>query len=103
MNYLNEIYDILEFNEFLNVLALHHERDLEKKILFVALEGIMEDLHKIIEYNVKACNTQIPRLLIQEIRQYISIKEVDGIMISEKLKRTGEKISEFTDIPLMTY
>ncbi|MFQ6050344.1 MAG: hypothetical protein ACE5K4_01480 [Candidatus Hydrothermarchaeota archaeon] len=103
VRHLNEIYDMLELNEFLSVLAVHNERDLDKKILFMALDDVIKDLPKIIDYNVMECNTQVPRLLVSALRAFMQDKKIDGIMISEKFKEVAEKLSESLEIPLMTY
>ncbi len=103
VKHLNEIYDMLALNEFLSVLAIHNERDLDKKILFSALEDVVKDLPKIIDYNVLECNTQVPRLLISALRAFIHDKKIDGLMISGKFIEAGEKLSESYEIPLMTY
>ncbi len=99
--HLTEICDVLESDEFLLVLALHDERDYENKSLFTALEDAIKAFSKVIDFNVRECDTKA-QSIFQEISEFLQDKEIDGIILSERLSEVGKRFDK-EGIPVIIY
>ncbi len=97
----NDVYDMLEKDDFLFILALHNARDIESKSLFEMLRSLAIDLPKVKSFKIVECNISAPRLYVDEIKKHYRDKDINAIIISKKRPHVYERVSSVLEIPII--
>ncbi|MFQ6050852.1 MAG: hypothetical protein ACE5K4_04095 [Candidatus Hydrothermarchaeota archaeon] len=101
VEYFNDVYDMLEKNDRLHVLALHNPRDLESKSLFEMLRSLSIDLPKVKSFRIVECNISLARVYANEIKKQCKNEDINVIIIPKKRPQVYERVSSL-NIPIIT-